>query len=130
MKGLSVRQPWAWAIMYAGKDIENRNWPTRVRGRIAIHASKTMLSTDYFEFQEFTALDFPDLDIPSKQELICGSILGTVEIADCVIDSDSPWFVGFFGFVLRNPRPLEKPIPFNGKLGFFDIPDDLIPERL
>lgn len=23
---LSVRQPWAWAIIYAGKDIENRLW--------------------------------------------------------------------------------------------------------
>lgn len=25
---LSIRQPWAWAIVYAGKDIENRTWPT------------------------------------------------------------------------------------------------------
>lgn len=23
---LSVRQPWAWAIIFAGKDIENRSW--------------------------------------------------------------------------------------------------------
>lgn len=23
---LSVRQPWAWAIIHAGKDIENRSW--------------------------------------------------------------------------------------------------------
>lgn len=23
---LSVRQPWAWAIIHAGKDIENRTW--------------------------------------------------------------------------------------------------------
>ncbi|MBW4564641.1 MAG: hypothetical protein KME32_26650 [Mojavia pulchra JT2-VF2] len=27
MKALSVRQPWAYAIIYAHKDIENRGWP-------------------------------------------------------------------------------------------------------
>jgi len=26
MRCLSVRQPWAWAIIYAGKTIENRTW--------------------------------------------------------------------------------------------------------
>lgn len=25
---LSIRQPWAWAILHAGKDIENRDWHT------------------------------------------------------------------------------------------------------
>jgi hypothetical protein len=24
---LTVRQPWAWAIIHGGKDAENRNWP-------------------------------------------------------------------------------------------------------
>ena len=28
MKALSIRQPWAWAILHAGKDIENRDWRT------------------------------------------------------------------------------------------------------
>ena len=37
---LSVRQPWAWALLYGGKTIENRTWPTRHRGRIWIHASE------------------------------------------------------------------------------------------
>jgi hypothetical protein len=27
MKALSVRQPWAWAIIYALKNVENRGWP-------------------------------------------------------------------------------------------------------
>ena len=39
MKALSVRQPWAWAIAAAGKDVENRTWRTDYRGLIAIHAS-------------------------------------------------------------------------------------------
>lgn len=49
---LSVRQPWAWAIIYAGKDIENRSWQAvnhglRQRGRIAIHAAKGMTRDEY-----------------------------------------------------------------------------------
>ena len=41
---ISVRQPWAWAIVHGGKDIENRDWKAsnpglRFRGAVAIHAS-------------------------------------------------------------------------------------------
>ena len=42
MKALSIRQPWAWAIIHAGKDVENRPWGTRYRGPLLIHASKTL----------------------------------------------------------------------------------------
>jgi hypothetical protein len=42
MKALSIRQPWAWLILNAGKDIENRDWLTRFRGPFLIHASKGM----------------------------------------------------------------------------------------
>jgi hypothetical protein len=42
MKALSVRQPWAWAIIHAGKDIENWTWRTHYRGEVAIHASSKM----------------------------------------------------------------------------------------
>lgn len=41
MKALSIRQPWAWCIIYAGKDIENRTWATQYRGPVLIHAAKT-----------------------------------------------------------------------------------------
>lgn len=27
MYAISVRQPWAWAVFAAGKDVENRSWP-------------------------------------------------------------------------------------------------------
>jgi hypothetical protein len=39
MKALSIKHPWAWAIVHAGKDIENRTWECRYRGEILIHAS-------------------------------------------------------------------------------------------
>lgn len=44
---LSIRQPWAWLIIHGGKDIENRTWPTRFRGRVAVHAGKGMTRDEY-----------------------------------------------------------------------------------
>ena len=51
-----------------------------------------------------------------------GTILGIVEIVDCVRRSASPWFVGDYGFVLANPRPLAEPVHCRGMLGFWDVP--------
>jgi hypothetical protein len=39
VKALSIRQPWVWAIVHAGKDIENRTWWTPYRGPVLIHAA-------------------------------------------------------------------------------------------
>jgi len=39
VKALSLRQPWAWAVVHAGKSIENRRWNTRYRGDFLIHAA-------------------------------------------------------------------------------------------
>ena len=40
MRAMTVRQPWAWAEVYGGKDVENRsrNIAGAYRGLVAIHA--------------------------------------------------------------------------------------------
>jgi hypothetical protein len=40
MRAITVRQPWAWAIIHGGKDVENRtrNIAGSYRGPVAIHA--------------------------------------------------------------------------------------------
>jgi hypothetical protein len=40
MKALSVRQPWARAIVTGLKPIENRTWQTNYRGPLLIHAGQ------------------------------------------------------------------------------------------
>lgn len=37
MKGLSLTPPWGTLIALGAKTIETRSWPTRYRGRLAIH---------------------------------------------------------------------------------------------
>jgi hypothetical protein len=39
MKILTVRQPWASLIVAGLKDVENRPWNTKYRGRLGIHAA-------------------------------------------------------------------------------------------
>lgn len=122
---LSIRQPWAHCIMHLGKDTENRDWPTRLRGRICIHAAKGMTRDEYDDCMGVIRhvnvhRPFAEIPIvPSRETITRGGIIGTVEIVDCVRDSDSPWFFGRFGFVLRDPRPVPF-IPLKGALGFFN----------
>jgi hypothetical protein len=121
MRALSIRQPWASLILKAGKDIENRCWSTGFRGRILIHAAKGCTRDEFEDAIEF-AEDILDRNITTPlKDLPRGGVIGSVEIVDCVSTSTSPWFVGEYGFVLRDPRPIEF-IPFKGQLGFFDVP--------
>jgi hypothetical protein len=39
VKALTIRQPWAYAILRLGKDVENRSWRTHYRGPLLIHAA-------------------------------------------------------------------------------------------
>lgn len=124
MKAISIRQPWASLIINSGKDIENRDWFTRYRGRVLVHASKGMTRDEYADTAEFVDRIIGKA-MPPAEALARGGIIGSVEIVDCVEHSESRWFFGRFGFVLRDPRPLPF-VPFKGSLGFFDVPDALV----
>lgn len=114
MKAISIRQPWAWLILNAGKDIENRDWPTKFRGRILIHASKGMTRDEYEEGQGLGA------ELPPFEALERGGIVGSVEIVGCITESTSSWFLGRYGFQLANPEKLPFR-PYRGQLGIFDV---------
>lgn len=123
MKAITVRQPWAWAIIHAGKNIENRSWPTNFRGPVAIHASKGLSRREYEELLEYLPRRFRK-DAPPFEEVPRGAILGLVDIVDCVTESKSRWFFGEYGFVLKNPRPI-KPIYCSGALSFWNVPPEI-----
>lgn len=121
-KALSVRQPWAWAIILGGKDVENRSWQAMnhgldYRGRVCIHASKGMTRGEYENASEFMAEI--GVTCPRPDVLIRGAVIGTVEVVDAVKEFDSPWFVGPRGLILKEPEVIS-PIPASGLLGFFN----------
>lgn len=123
MLALSIRQPWAWLIVNGHKDVENRDWSTKYRGEFLIH---TGLQLDREAHNRLVGGIHPATGRPSKLNLLysvqqaeLGGIVGIAEIHGCVTRCDSEWFVGDYGFLLRN----AKPLPFqrcNGRLGFFE----------
>jgi len=123
MKALTVRQPWAWAIMYARKDIENRDWKTILRGPVAIHAAKGLTRKEYEEGVRFIRRHCKK-EPPSFETSVRGAIIGTVEIVDCIDTSKSKWFFGEYGFVLQNPRPID-PVYCSGALSFWTVPSSI-----
>jgi hypothetical protein len=125
MKALSIKQPWAWAILYAGKTVENRSRATSYRGPLAIHASKTISheGLDWLLAHGFS--------LPTRFQT--GGIIGTICLVGVVTKTDLPlmashdieWFTGPVGYVLNSPQPCTF-VPWRGRLGFFDVPDDLV----
>lgn len=118
---LSVRQPWAWAILHGGKVIENRSAGAiragrMTTGRICLHAAAGMTRAEYD--WAVWRLARHGVACPRPEALVRRAIVGTVEVTDIVSDSDSAWFGGKMGLVLADPRAVE-PIPAAGALGYF-----------
>jgi hypothetical protein len=117
MRALSVRQPWAYLIVSGQKDVENRRWPTRVRGPILIHASMKM---------DLDGLDYAAaMRIPLPAMLQTGGIVGTVTLVDCLeggilAERLSNWFTGPYGYLLCDASPLPF-LKCPGRLRFFEV---------
>ncbi|MGC4075454.1 MAG: ASCH domain-containing protein [Rubrivivax sp.] len=118
MLALSIRQPWAWLILHAGKDVENRTWPTRYRGRVWIHAGKGCTRREWAEAAAFAAMCGHWIT-PPLEDLPRGGIVGSVVITGCKTAVESPWFAGPWGFTLERPEA-QTFRPCDGRLGFFE----------
>jgi activating signal cointegrator 1 len=143
MKCLSLWQPWAEMVFrtdhdgIALKPDETRGWPTVVRGRIAIHASKKPLREVFRSFPQLKwSLSMCGV---REHEMAFGAIIGTVELVHCLPaavtaidrhDWQRCWgdyrAIGDdgkarFAFVLKNPTRLPEPIPCVGRQGFFNV---------
>jgi hypothetical protein len=121
---LSIRQPWAWAILYAGKDVENRSVGAMRHmrrvvelERLDIHASRGMTRDEYEEAAAFMASI--GVACPPARELARGGIIGSVAVIEIVGASASPWFFGPRAIRIADPQPCDF-IPAIGALGLFE----------
>ena len=138
MRALTVRQPWAWAIMRGQKGIENRtrNIVGSYRGDIAITSALTFDPNSSQRFYKYAK------SIGGSMPM--GVVLGVVHLSDvhrsfggrCV---EPVTFETLFHFCsnwaepmddgwhieLHSPRPLKTPIPVRGRLGLWTLPDDI-----
>lgn len=157
MKALSIKQPWASLICtprndnsFLGiKDIENRTWKTNFRGRVYIHASAKIAFVGSYR-ENLPHRFWIDLSESERSSLINsfqhrGSIIGEVDIIDCVINHSSIWAEKtristswgenlpviidkpIYNWVLANPVLYEKPIlNVKGKLSFWEPDIDIV----
>lgn len=122
LRAITVRAPWAWAIVHARKDVENRtrNLAGTYRGPVAIHVGLTPAT----DAQAWWPLG--DL-IPSEAFRWRGVFLGVVDLVDVHPVGTEPrdgwcstWALGDgHHLVLANPRPLAEPVPARGRLGLW-----------
>jgi hypothetical protein len=142
VKALSLIQPWAWAILHAGKRLENRDWrpPRDLWGqRIALHAGKKL------DADACLALYAYGFSMPATvpQSAIVGTarLRGIVYLdakGGHVIESEGEepptwaiskkaleFFVGKFGWIFDEVVALREPITCSGKLGLWTVPAEV-----
>jgi len=139
MKTITIKQPYAYLICSGLKDIENRTWPTKFRGRVLIHASAKPVKLNPL-YVQWRKLSYGQRMLVESNLLPNSAIIGSVEIVDCVINHSSIWaeksYQHFaeeqkkpiseqiiYNWVLANPILFDNPIPAKGKLSFWDFPD-------
>ena len=145
MKSISIKNPWAYLICAGIKDIENRTWKTKFRGRVLIHASGKLVYPIFTKEQESKLMlhsIIGDIDF----SMVTSAIIGSVEIVDCVLNHNSIWaektegvtdsntheFIPnhtpkpVYNWVLKNPIMFETPIyGVKGKLSFWDYNEEI-----
>lgn len=138
MKAITLRQPWAWAVMHGGKDVENRtrNIVGSYRGPVAITAGVARVEgAAWSEVERISEKRF------RLEDERFGVVLGVVDIMDVHLSDTraetwdstnersvqcSPWALPeSWHIVLANPRPFPAPIPVKGRLGLWTLPDDV-----
>jgi hypothetical protein len=137
MRIISLYQPYATLVVLGLKKFETRHWPTKVRGELGIHASKKMPKwCKELLLQEPFASDLKDVKLP------CGSILGTVNLVDCIPSEawmkkhcrpgkPKEFYYGDYSpdryaWKLTDPVLFDKPIPAKGSQGFWQFDTELV----
>lgn len=133
MKALTICQPYAHLIAIGHKRVENRTWPTRYRGPLAIHAGKSrkFLGATGNQFLTFGE---PNYGI-ALADMAFGAVVATCRLAACVRIEDAPghrffpWLEshehteGPWCWVLTEIQPI-KPFRCSGAQGLWDWDND------
>uniref|UniRef100_A0A6M3LYE8 Putative ASCH domain-containing protein n=2 Tax=viral metagenome TaxID=1070528 RepID=A0A6M3LYE8_9ZZZZ len=126
-RALTVRQPWASAIVSGSKRVENRTWPCPFRQPrwIAIHAGRAEPPGDEIPDD----LCWPGLD---ERSLPLGAMVGLALVKGSLpIDADdrrlaSPWASGPHCWLIRRVIDLAEPVPCRGALSLWRVPAPVV----
>jgi hypothetical protein len=126
IRGITIQQPWVWAILELGKRLENRTWrPSHAElapGEwLALHASKGYDTEGALVLRaQF------DVCVPSKVALPRGAVVAVARYGGVVEKGSKrakldPWFVGPHALELGDVIALPRPVECRGALGLWDL---------
>lgn len=118
LRALSLHRPWAWLILHAGKDIENRTWDTGYRGPLILHsargANQWVLGKIEIDFGADAARE------AARPGFIGIADLSSVHSARECGGQCSPWAEpSGMHWVMTSPRAFPAPLPGPGSRGLF-----------
>ncbi len=122
MKVLTIKEPWASLIINGYKKYEFRSWKTNYRGKILIHAGKSIDKDMLFIANKYNIKINP------------GKILGEVEITDCIkVDEDfnkkikqentlvyHSNYTDKYAWKIENIKKYDTLVEVKGKLGLWN----------
>ena len=132
---LTVLQPLAELIASGRKRIENRSWPTKLRGWLLIHAGKTSSMMG-------AVPELRRLCVAVLYEMSFGSIVAICRVVDCVHirsiergetrinDAQRVFASGPWCWMLADIQRLPTPIPYRGAQGLFMVPASVVADQL
>jgi hypothetical protein len=147
-RGLTIKQPWAFAIAEGFKTVENRSRRTSYRGTLLIHAGRAVDDTvtivrysrdaailfderggrsNYWDVREH----IPSRIVPSPPVLMAlSAVIATAELVGCHQAADgccAPWgFPDQWHWELADVQPLDRAVPKTGALGLWKPDAELL----
>ena len=148
MKAITILQPYASLIACGQKHYETRSWPTKYRGRIAIHAGLgqqfdiMLMDDDYFEALVRGGITSGSNRYPNLPH---GFIVAFADLTDCLktigyygVHSDGAllenninidrqemtlgnYCTNRYAWKLENVEMLKEPIPAKGQQGLWNF---------
>ena len=145
MRALTVRQPFASAIAFGDKRVENRGKSIAYRGPLAIHAGLAVewpavpmawTAAGLTPYSQGAPRKAWRVSLPLGAVIAVADLAGCHDYAECadgLAEADrgelrwcSPWAWEWqWHWVLRDVRPLREPVPCRGMLGLWRLPEDV-----
>ena len=134
--GLTLRQPFAWAIAHSTKRIENRDWacwPAVIGQHVAIHVSVAETKT-YYAWAKNVIFQRTGITVPLQSHHVRSAIVAVAKVTKCVeqdtLDAleycKDPWWLGPYGWVLDDVHTLQTPVPCKGNFKLWRLSDEVM----
>lgn len=126
IRALTLQQPWADAVCFYGKRVENRTWvpPAALLGHfLAIHGGKTY---DHDAARHLAGEGYP----LSPRDDRLGAVVAVARLVGVTRDpaelgpTQTEWWCGPIGWMLAEVHAID-PVPCRGGQGLWKLPADV-----